>query len=485
MTQLLGRQAELALIGEFLNQNGSGLTYLRGRRRIGKSLLLKHVQNQHPHAFYFVGLQDSTTRATLRLFAEKWDQFCGDTELTDISSSKLNWERVFTAITRKARVSKIVLLFDEIQWIAKERSGFMGLLKVAWEDWKSTGNVKLVLCGSSNNFFFKKTGGEEKILRGLKTFAEIWVRPFSLKEVKQYYFPEWTHEQVCLLYMMVGGIPYYLEQFVDRKNFIRSINKTLFTQSSIFLDEMQEVLKLEFKSRGLEKAAAVLSVLGVQGTTEAQVVKKTGLAQSTAHEVLDTLVDYDLIEARNKLPAVKKQNDAGIRYHSTDFFLNFYFSVLQPMQHQIRANRDALLFPYHCLGSQSGYYIPGYSGECFELLVLETLRRRELHIPIMQKLRLLDQNFEVGTYWKDKETQVDIVVEHAGDRESRILECKWVNHSLALSSNLLAALLNKKYPAPKDYRTRYFLLSSQTLSAGLLQALREQSVEIFSLEDLF
>ena len=56
-------------------------------------------------------------------------------------------------------------MFDEIHWIAKRNSGFVSKVKRAWLSWEKAGNIKVIICGSSNRFFDDKTGTASSILR--------------------------------------------------------------------------------------------------------------------------------------------------------------------------------------------------------------------------------------------------------------------------------------------------------------------------------
>lgn len=479
------RKNQVRLIQEFVRKPGSQLTYLRGRRRIGKSALLQFVQSGTPNCFYFAGAPDARKEQALRDFAYAWDRFDPGSHLSELNSLAQNWARFFQEIAQKAKKSQqpLVLFFDEIQWMATKGSGFIGRLKAAWDEWKQTGRIKLILCGSSNKFFHQHAGGEEKILRGLKTFAEIWVPPFTLGEIKKFYFPEWNHEEICLVTMMVGGIPYYLEQIPRESNFIRAVNQAFFTRSTIFLDEINEILSLEFNKSGAKTVRLVLSAVAGKGATEQTIKEKTGLAKSTIHDSLNKLIDYQLVFYESPMHARPKKNDAGVRYYLKDFYLNFYFKILERLEIRIKKNEKSLLFPCECLDSKSGFYIPLFSGDAFEKLVRNILENKmDMKAPLFEKLALMDEDYQIGSYW-DRDSQIDLVVEHQGDREARLIECKWVSNKLP--STVFSDILSKKYPLPKDYRKKNFLISS----CFVLKKLKKQSsagdIILLTLEDLF
>jgi len=482
---LHGRSNELKELADFAASKKAGFVYVRGRRRVGKSTILKELQRTHAHVFYFFGTADVTTRGLLNSFAEQWDKFTSTIQLTELK--KLSWTRIFSEISTYLRKSKInlVLIFDEIQWIAKTKSGCIGAMKEAWLDWENLG-VKVIVCGSSNKFFLKNTGTDEAILRGLKTRSDFWVHPFSLDQLKKYYFPKWKHEEIALTYMMLGGIPYYLNQIEEpHRGFIQCINDSIFTSDTIFLEEIDEVLRLEFRGHGLKTAKAILSCLGQNGTTQAEVQKTTGFSLTTVARALEQLSDYGLVF--QKSPAHrKKQNHAGSLYFMKDFYLNFFFQVLLPYRAKIESNQSkGLLFPQVFENSNSNYFIQNFSGKAFELLIRYSLERKlSQDLKLYQLLLLRDHEYDVLFYW-DRETEIDILVEHQKDRISRIIECKWVGPGNNESTHYIREVIKKKYTPPPSYSIRRYLCISKEPTPQLAAKAAESDVMLIGLGSLF
>lgn len=481
------RFPDMMVLKEYCELDGAQLVYVRGRRRVGKSWLLKNFAQKTKNSFYYMGAADTTAAMALQDFARAWDDFSKTSQLSQLRPSALSWSGVFEAISLYLKTNKknLVLILDEIQWIAKMGSGFVGKLKEAWIDWERLGNIKVILCGSSNKFFCDYAGGEEKILRGMKTQATIWVKPFTLGEVRKHYFSQWRLEEAILTYMMTGGIPYYLNQLDAKLGFVHAINQAFFVKTSPFLEEVSEILDLEFNRAGRNTVKTILSTLGQDGTTQQRIVQKTGLSPSSVSETLEKLVDYELVF--DKLPAHQKstKRGAGYFYFMKDFFLNFYFQVLEPLQAKVSENKSGLLFPCEIL-SKNGYYIPNFSGKAFELLIRYQLENFSLYkkSKLFKKLMLVDSDYQVMTYWND-ETQVDLIVEHKLDRVSRIIECKWINEMPhAKADSLIDEILAKKYEPPAGFTKKYFLILATKPSTEFMASAKARGVSVISLEDL-
>lgn len=489
----VGRSSEQARLTRFLGQPGAGFTHLRGRRRVGKTELLRRVSAVLPTCFFFMGRHDESNRSALKRWAIEWDAFVGRRGLTRLRISELSWDMVFREVTAHAArlpgSSGLALLLDEVQWLAGRRTGFCGLLKEHWGQWRKLDKVKVVLCGSSNRFFHDWTDGGMAVLRGLRTHASIEVPPFSLREIETSWFPNWSREEVCLLLMMVGGVPYYLENIEREANFIRAINSAMFTRDGMFLEEVDALLKLDTSTTGSRRnVKRILASLGQDGATEASIVKHTGLSQSRVHKTLDRLADYGLVHERTPMGAAGR-NRRGVRFYMDDFYLNFYFSVLQPLEARIQGNVDGMLFPAEVLGSARGYYIPGFTGRAFELLVghvLEAGRRDESarEPAIFGKLGLRRGRFRWGTYWQAGQTQIDLVVEGLDDREVRLIEAKWIGRRVTLGSDYTDQVLAKRY-SPDSWRRSHHLVLSAGFSEGFAEQAAHRALGVIELADLF
>ncbi len=482
----IARDDELAKLESFTRKPGAGFTFLRGRRRIGKTWLLKEYQSRTPKCFYFMGLEDTNDAGSRKAFATAWYDFSKDKTLVELSKDHRSWSRIFEQISvflQKNREQNLIVILDEIQWIAKKNSGFVSLLKQAWVDWQRIGNIKVIVCGSSNKFFSKRTSSANDILRGIKTSASIWVHEFTLSEVEKHYLQDWSRSEICLLYMMLGGVPYYLEALEPEKGFIHCINDAIFLNDSIFLEEVNQVLKLEFNSTGLATTRKILSHIGQQGSTITSIAERAQLPLSSVSSAIEKILEYQIVFARTPMNTETKENSHGIRYYMKDFFLNFYFQVLEPFESIIQHNQDQLIFTSKSLLSNAGYYMPNFSGHAFELLCQRVLEIGNLNTPLNRKLLLKTPGYTVGTFW-DNSVEIDLVVEDNNDRISRLIECKWIDSNSKFSVHT-KEIKAKKYPTPTNFTQKRYLLAAYEVTDKQKQEASASGVDVLSLNDLF
>jgi AAA+ ATPase superfamily predicted ATPase len=482
-----GRQKQFDELESFAKSPKAGFVFLRGRRRVGKSRLLqKFCRNNTVLSFYFMAKQDATDQSHVKDFALEWDLFLDQRQLSEIQPHFLTWKRLFGEITKFAQKANkpLLLCFDEIQWLCKKGSGVAGAIKEAWLDWEQL-SIKVIICGSSTKFFKQTVEGNEKILRGLKTRSDIFVPEFTPGEIQEYYFPHWSLHEIALTYMMLGGLPHYLNQIDAKKNFITAINDAIFLKDSIFCEEVNEILNLEFNKMGIKTAMQILSILGQEGKEHSKIVKETGKSSSTVSEMIEKLLAYQIVFEKEPLikPNTRKKN-LGPRYFMKDFYLNFYFQILLPLENQIKTNQKALLFATKCLASEKGFYIPNFSGKAFELFVQRILENRFSTQPnIFTKLDIRDPDYQVGTYW-DQTTQIDLVVENKNDRLTRLIECKWINQENISLLSLIQDITKKTYPLKKHWKKQHYLMLSQDVSLQTKEKAKAMNCEILELKDL-
>jgi len=127
----LGREKELQTLNEKYESNKSELIVIYGRRRVGKSTLIKQFLKDKTEFFLFEGIEGETSLKQMYFFKNKMKESTKDLLLEDLSFS--GWENVFMYFTekivqRKNINEKLVLFLDEIQWMAAGRKRLISII---------------------------------------------------------------------------------------------------------------------------------------------------------------------------------------------------------------------------------------------------------------------------------------------------------------------------------------------------------------------
>ena len=185
--------------------------------------------------------------------------------------------------------------------------------------------------------------------------------------------------------------------------------------------------------------------------------------------------------------AQQSGNSRGMKYYMRDFFLNFYFQVLSPLEYQIRENLTGKMLFRYAVSSNRGYYIPSFTGKAFELLLASVLENRsQRSAKVFQLLGVSSETYRVGTYWQNDKKQVDVILEDDTDRESRLIEVKWINEKADSSRDqYFSQIQAHAYCPPEGYRIKYFLLLSRGFTEPFWRKAETAQVTVLQLEDLF
>ena len=304
---------------EQLSETSAKMTVMTGRRRIGKTTLIKTAFTKIPFVYFFVGKKSETLLCAE--LAEIIRETLGE-DLGDFSS----FPRLLGAILSIAKRRNFTLVFDEFQNIAYTRPSIFSDIQDVWDSNKGESHINLVICGSLYSKMKQIFEDKEEPLYGRAT-ARFKIRPFdiaTLKTILADHNPGYTAEDLLCLYMVTGGVAKYVEQLMTRGAVTKDgIIRDVFSLGSYFLGEGQEMLRDEF-GKDYGNYFSILSALSSGETSRGDVKSYTGLE---AGGYLDRLEkDYDIVSRRR--PYLAGENTKNVEYVIADNFLNFWFRFI-------------------------------------------------------------------------------------------------------------------------------------------------------------
>ena len=304
---------------EQLSATSAQMTVMTGRRRIGKTTLIKTAFTKIPFVYFFVGKKSETLLCAE--LAEIIRETLGE-DLGDFSS----FPRLLGAILAIAKRRNFTLVFDEFQNIAYTRPSIFSDIQDVWDSNKGESHINLVICGSLYSKMKQIFEDKEEPLYGRAT-ARFKIRPFdiaTLKTILADHNPGYTAEDLLCLYMVTGGVAKYVEQLMTRGAVTKDgIIRDVFSLGSYFLGEGQEMLRDEF-GKDYGNYFSILSALSSGETSRGNVKSYTGLE---AGGYLDRLEkDYDIVSRRR--PYLAGENTKNVEYVIADNFLNFWFRFI-------------------------------------------------------------------------------------------------------------------------------------------------------------
>jgi AAA+ ATPase superfamily predicted ATPase len=454
--RFIGRAEELSRLEKSLRQKDSQLIVVYGRRRVGKSTLLSHVC-QGKSAFFFTGRKGEGKAA---LFARILKQLGDFFQSSLVAKAKVgDWSEVFEIIDIERNGRKIIIVFDEFQWMCAERTSLISALQEQWDKkWKGNGRVALILCGSIVSFMQRSVLSEKSPLYGRRTLSlEIEALPASAAKK---FFPERAPVEQGEILMTLGGIPSYLEQLDREESWAQNLNRLALTQHGYLVNEVEFILREQLKTP--KRYFLLLQALSKRTLSREDLAQALGIRNSGALNLyLDTLTALKLI--KRVVPIGKKETGKAQRYAIWDEFLGFYFSFIGPNRELISMNADDWLYDRVVAPTWDSY-----CGYAFELFCMKNLKT------VVSLLGIKEVFQRSGTFWqtqtaKREGLQIDMVIERT-DQVTHLIECKWSRGAVGLS---VASDIQRKrdlYPNPNGHTLKTALLTTHDITAPVAQS---------------
>jgi hypothetical protein len=322
-SMFLGRKEELSDLENLYQIKKSSLIVIYGRRRIGKSSLI-HEFCKNKHSFTFEGLEGEKTPAQIKHFCQLLQEQFADPMLHD---TKFNsWQAVFAYMTLKiSENNKIILFFDEFQWIAAGQSKLVSLIKYFWDnEWKQK-NVMLILCGSIASFMINKVIKSKALygrinlemnLKGLKSFEafEMLRRKRSIDETMRYL-------------LTLGNVPKYLEEIDLSKSFEQNIERLCFNSKGVMVREFDRIFYNQF--REAKNYLAIIKYIKDKIRSKKEISENVKIKSGGGLKLyLDNLEMAGFV--KSYVPFGHNKNSKLKKYRLSDTYLSFYFEYIEP-----------------------------------------------------------------------------------------------------------------------------------------------------------
>jgi hypothetical protein len=427
---MIGRKAEQDILMNCLQSNRSEFVAVYGRRRVGKTYLIKEYFN-NSFSFYATGLSNEKTKNQLKAFSGSLLEH--GLEVKNIPS---DWYEAFMHLKKLLQNPKVrrdptsgkkVVFLDEIPWMDTARSDFKSALEYFWNSWGSTQNdLVLIVCGSATSWIIENLLGDKGGFYNRIT-RQIHLMPFSLGECEELYKSNniiMTRSQMIESYMIFGGIPYYLNCFDRRLSLAQNVEELLFKESGQLYYEYDRLLSSLFKKH--ERHAAIIDSISHNkgGMLRVELAKIPSIGDGEPlTKALNELEQCGFIR-KYKNYAKEKQ---GFYFQIIDPFMYFCFHFIKKREHE----------SWLSYINTPGYF--SWSGNAFELVCL-------LHVNQI-KNALGISGVETSLYaWHSNESkpgaQIDLLIDRA-DGMINICEAKYTTTPFVIDASYSTILQNK------------------------------------------
>ena len=349
----IGRDHELALIRDRLEDHSRAqLILIYGRRRIGKSTLIRRTVDGQQNVLFFEGIEGQRKPVQIAQFLDDLARQTGRVRL-----GARTWREVFQGIGELVHTGRWVLVFDEFPWMGSGRTQIVSELKLHWDRWIKNPNICLFLCGSVASFMIRHVV-HSRALHNRKT-PELCLGPLQPCEAGRF-IPRRGIREKAQLYMCLGGVPKYLEQIDPRRSLEQNLNQQCFTAGGFFVEEFETLFKEQFRSLKVYKS--IVESLARAPASLAELARRLGKPRGGGfQEQLNNLIRAQFVREYAPVKIGPDRRSRTRRFKLVDPFLIFYFRYIHPHRDLIARNRKENLFRAIAGPSMAQYY--GYAFE--------------------------------------------------------------------------------------------------------------------------
>lgn len=375
------RVKELALLNELFEKGTAKLIVLYGRRRVGKTELLRKFLEKHK-GLYILARQESDAEQ-LKKVSSQIAEFYNDHVLK--INPFVNWDALFTYLSEKPRIP---IVFDEFPYIAQSNNQAVSILQDYWDNKFSKKDSFIVLCGSSINMMESLLGKKSPIY-GRRT-EQILLEPLKFREACLFFPEKMSAKDKVICYSILGGMPAYLLEFDFEKSLKENITENITRKNKFLYQDVLFTLKEELKEP--RNYFSILYSIAKGNSKSGQIVNDTGLEKSFVNKYLGVLIDLQLIERR--VPITEK-NSARSRngiYLLKDNFFKFWFKFIFENQEYIEQEKQEKLVDERILPE-----LNAFTARIFEEVALSEIIRSGKY-----------KDYLFGRWW-DRNSEADIV----------------------------------------------------------------------------
>lgn len=455
----IDREKELAFLEEKWEEPKAQLIVLWGKRRVGKTELVKQFIKDKPYVYF---LSESTSETEqLKRFSLSVGRFFKEPLLE--TRGFAGWEESFRYI--KDKDQKFVLVIDEFPYLIQSNPAIPSLFQKAWDEYWSRSNIYLILLGSSISMMETEVLGYRAPLYGRRS-GQWRLEPMTFDSVSNFRKGK-SFEDRLMHYSLAGGIPAYWLQFSDEKDFFENLKDRVLKKGEMLYDETEFILREELREP--RYYFALLQAIAQGKRKLSEIVNATGITQPMANKYLGVLSDLRIVERELPVTEEKPLKSKKGLYRIRDEFFHFWFKFIFPRRSELEMGRvDEVL-------SSIREGMPQHLSSVYEKVAIELLWKH------------MDRFFPftyIGRWW-DRNEEIDIVGIN-GDLNSILFgEVKWSERPIGI--DIYGALKEKSHKVKwggKGRKEYFCLFNKKGYTDAMVEIAKKEGVVLFACENI-
>ena len=385
---------------EDLSHEVAQFTIITGRRRIGKTEMVKKFYENRTMLYFFVARKAEADLCDIFI-----EEIRTKLHIPIMDSKGMSFATIFKFIMELSQNQHITLFIDEFQDFYRVNPSIYSDMQNIWDNYKNKAHINLIVAGSVNTLMNKIFKNKKEPLFGRQT-STMHIRPFKpsvLKEIMAEYYPNYKKSDLLAIYTLTGGVAKYVELLIDRKKFTeKKMLDMFFERDSYFLPEGKNMLVDEFgKDYGIY--FSILTLIAQGRNTRSELEQTLNIKELSGY-LKNLSEEYGLISKMQ--PIYEKSTNKNVHYTIDDQFLKFWFRFVYKYTHIIEAGGNEKL---KTIAERDFTTV---SGKSLEHYFNEVLKETS--------------NYTRLGYWHDRkgENEIDIIAEDEVDNKIEFIEVK-------------------------------------------------------------
>jgi len=457
-----GRKDELEFLKSRYEKDIGQLIVIYGRRRIGKTELLREFCKDMPHVFY--ACKECTDDEQLNSFSSR---MLKNAQISKYIQNFHDWEQAFKYIIELPQAGKKLLVIDEFPYMVHGNRSIPSVLQNLWDELLIREDVMIILCGSAMSFIEKEILAKKNPLYGRAT-GILKMNEMDFGDAIKF-FPNFEIKDKIVAYSILGGIPHYLKQFDAKIGIKENIKNNMLSRGSVLYNEVEFLMRQELRETSIYNT--LITTIAMGNTKINDIYQKTQIDRAKISVYIKNLIDLNILNREFPVSDTIKSTANVQRglYSIADNFFSFWYRFVFPNLSELEAGDVDGVYEYSVKP-----FLDNYTSKAFENVCIQYLRKKNMQGSLPVRFR------KIGRFW-EKDCEIDILA--FGEKEESIVgECKWQTTKVGISD---LKHLKSKIEKAKVTKAYYYMFSKSGFTNELIKfAEKDEYLSLIGLKEI-
>lgn len=313
----VGRKEEINLLLNAIQSEKQENIVIYGRRRIGKSELIKKVLESLDVPYIYYQAKETTKEDNIeslsRLIADHFH--LGSVVFT-------SFEEIFKFLFLNTK-DRFIFIVDEYPYLMNVSQGLDSVIQMVIDQYQKKSLLKLVFLGSFIDIMQRLNESDQPLFGRITQM--LFISELNYQEVSLFY-PNLSSEEKVKYYSVFGGVPYYNQMIDTKKSFIENVSRLVIDSKGILSDFIEFFLSRELRKVNSANSILETIALGKRKFNDILGRLQQNISSSQLSNVLDLLIKMDLIQKTT--PINEPPHSRKTYYEIKDNYISFYYRYI-------------------------------------------------------------------------------------------------------------------------------------------------------------